>query len=41
MSGVTCREAQNMIRDYIAGKLSPRELERFIGHIRDCGELLR
>lgn len=34
---MTCREAQNMIRDYIAGKLSPRELERFIGHIRDCG----
>ena len=34
---MTCREAQSLIRKYIAEELSPRELERFIGHIRECG----
>ena len=38
MNGLTCKEAQSMIREYITGKLSGRDLERFIGHVRECRE---
>ena len=34
---MTCKEAQSMVREYIAGELPPKELERFIEHVRGCG----
>lgn len=35
---MTCKEAQGLIRPYIADELPARELEHFIEHIRECGK---
>lgn len=33
-----CKDAQQMILPYIQRKLSDKELEKFIGHIKECSE---
>lgn len=33
-----CNECQSMIRDYLKDRLTPKELERFLVHIRSCPE---
>ena len=38
MKAVTCKEAQSLIPKYIANKLTAKELEQFILHVRECQE---
>lgn len=33
---MTCKECQNMIRDYLENRLKAKELEGFIEHVRSC-----
>ncbi len=36
IGGISCREAQPMIRDYIGGSLRDRDLRHLIAHVRGC-----
>lgn len=35
---MTCREAQNLVTDYINRELGGRQLEKFLKHVRGCEE---
>lgn len=34
--GITCREAQGLIRPYVDGTIRDRSLRHLIGHVRSC-----
>ena len=34
--GLSCREAQGLIRSYVDGTIRDRNLHRFIAHVRGC-----
>lgn len=34
--GISCREANRLIREYVDGSIRDRDLTRLISHVRDC-----